>query len=601
MTPVTDPALIAQLESGSGSVVTDPVLLAQLNGNGAPASLAQQAMLPARAALLGLTHMGGNIIGDVGTGLNAIGMRGAGQYLQGAGQQATNVTPQQLGIQNPGIGTSLISGAAQYAPYALAAPEMGASEALSGIPYLGRMLSPLAQRAAQAGAAYGATQSAPGQALSGAAMGAGLNAGITGLGQAIPHAIANIPNSMASLLSGYASSGLAKSIGKALEDAKNSTNVQAYGMAQNNYANMGQDEDNAWTAAKTVASGIDAQGVPFDNQSYQSALTGKINQLTNKSRQQSGFARAYAQPINYLNQYAGDQTGTYTDAIAHNQALNQDLSSEINPNTNALKTNQELNAINFAKGNIKSTLNNNIDNNDLSNTLGAALNNANNLTSQKKQIFEQIGTQKGGTNQSIFGRLQNNPYSLSDPTTFVQDYLPKGAADGVQKMQQFAQMVGDPKTARNVLKANYFDSATTPAGINPDSFLKKYNNLSPDQQNFLFNPQEQNQLSALNKISAQQSGNLHTPFWYHTVPAILGGLVGRWMGAGLFEGGVAGYAAGKVGNYALNNAFENPSLSNFMVNRINNPGMVSSVPLGLQNAIRSGLQSTVTPQVIGSQ
>ena len=216
---------------------------------------------------LGLVHMGGNIIGDVGTGLNDIGATNAGSYLQNLGAQGANVTPSQLGIQNAGLGTSLASGIVQYSPYALAAPEMGASEAASAIPYAGRVLSPIAQKAAQAGALYGATQSSPGDAISGAVINSLANLGLTNL----PAGLMKSPSAVKSLVGWVRGTGLQNTTDALYQNlsknlAPTDLNAVNFGKIANNFS---QIKSNLGTQYQQL--GIDAANQGYDG--VQKAIT----------------------------------------------------------------------------------------------------------------------------------------------------------------------------------------------------------------------------------------------------------------------------------------------------------------------------------------
>ena len=144
-----------------------------------------------RSALQGLTNMGGNIIGDVGAGLSAVGAPNLGARLQMIGNQAANVTPQQMGITNPDIGNKIVSGGVQALPYLAAASELPAEDLLSklgAMPSMKNLIAPVL-KGAGFGVSYGSTQSAPGDALSGGVIG-GLVGAAGGL---LPGAMGAIP------------------------------------------------------------------------------------------------------------------------------------------------------------------------------------------------------------------------------------------------------------------------------------------------------------------------------------------------------------------------------------------------------------------------
>jgi len=144
-----------------------------------------------RSAVQGLTNMGGNIIGDVGTGLSAIGSPNLGAKLQAIGNQAANVTPQQMGISNPDIGNRIVHGGVQALPYMAAASELPAEELLSklgAMPSMKSLIAPVLKGSAF-GASYGSTQSDPGNALSGGVIGSLVGAA----GGLLPGAISAAP------------------------------------------------------------------------------------------------------------------------------------------------------------------------------------------------------------------------------------------------------------------------------------------------------------------------------------------------------------------------------------------------------------------------
>jgi hypothetical protein len=141
-----------------------------------PAGMAQMPGYVAslgRSAVQGLTNMGGNIIGDVGTGLSVLGAPNLGDRLQSIGNQAANVTPQQMGISNPDIGNRIVHGGVQALPYMAAASELPVEDLLSklgAMPSMKSLIAPVLKGSAF-GASYGATQSSPGDALSGGVIG----------------------------------------------------------------------------------------------------------------------------------------------------------------------------------------------------------------------------------------------------------------------------------------------------------------------------------------------------------------------------------------------------------------------------------------------
>lgn len=587
MTPVNDPNLIAQLEgSGGMKPVMDPALISQLEGN---QSSANQNMNP-------IIRMASDI--DVGGAKFGTNLLNSLQNMVGAGTFGKNRIGQvpdyssAYAPQNPNIADKLIQGASQYAPY----------EAVSaGLPLSG--LSNLATT----GAAFGATQSQ--NPMAGALTGAATNTGVGLLGKTA--------DPILNYLSKYAAQGLTKQTGNILDAGKAVSNQQAFDMAKQNYGALSQQEGNAWDNLKQQAAAADAtkrytanfapassmpvlpggpetlsatQMPTFDNSGYVGSLSDQLNKLKQQSGAQSGFARANKDSEKLLQDYIGDQHNTFSDAIQHNQALNQDFQNEIAPGQPL-----PFRTVNFAKTNLKNSINQNIQNSGLQDTLGSAWNNANQITSQKNQIFNNVVNPKGIEQISTFSTMMNGKNPNADPTSFVNDYLPTSRGDGTQKMQQFSQMVGDQNTAKNVLKQNYFDKAIQSGTVEPRTFLSKYNNLSDDQQGYLFSPQENQTIQALNKINQDHPDALSKSQWggfgHHSIAATLGGILGMSTGHGLWEGLGAGILGGVAANAGLRKLFENPSISNYFVNALTKPAAA-----GAPGTFNPLLRSLITPQ-----
>jgi hypothetical protein len=209
------------------------------------------------AITLGLTRAGGNLTADIGRSLNAVGAHGIGQQLQNIGNTAANMTPTQADIAHPNFATSLISGAAQYAPYATLAPYAVTTDAISSIPFLGRAMVP-----AQIGALYGSTQSTPGNAVSGALENAGLNS-----------LVANVPGAIS--LAGDGFNSIKNLVGGNLQ--KNADSLY-----NNISGGVGQDTLNS-NNIKNIISNYNQQKSTL-SQGYQS--------LQNDLEQNRGYATA---------------------------------------------------------------------------------------------------------------------------------------------------------------------------------------------------------------------------------------------------------------------------------------------------------------------
>lgn len=551
--------------------------------------------------------LGARLLNTLGSGgLDAIaGLTKAGMGIANAPHNLVNLVSPQLaskipmspltgggidqlfGTQNRGLGGDILEGAGQYAPYAAGGEGLLAGKLGAGA--LGRL-------GAQGltGATFGATQSP--NPISGALIGGGTNLALGVPGEAL----SALSPALKSYFSRFAAQGLAKNIGQSMKDTQATNNAQAFGMAKQNFDALSQNENSAWTNLKQQAAQVDSAlpGSNFDDSGYINSLKNKLQDMGAQSSKQSGFARSNTESMQLLQDYMNDQHGTFTDAFQHNQALNKDYQNEITPGKSL-----PFSTINYAKGALKQNINENINNMGLQDTLGSAWNNANAITAQKNNIFNEVVNPKGKANISTFATINNLKNTNADPTTFVNDYLPTSKGDGIQKMQQFSQMLGDENSAKQVLKSNYFDKAIESSGVNPKKFLNRYNNLSDDQQNYLFSPQDNQTIQALNKINEMHpdalSHSLYAGLGHHGIAATLGGILGMSTGHGLWEGLGAGIAGGMVANAGLRKAFENPAISNYFMNYLTHPQAPAAVG-GIGGGLGRALSPMITPSVVNS-
>lgn len=331
---------------------------------------------------------------------------------------------------------------------------------------------------------------------------------------------------------------------------------------------------------------------PFDNSTYINALKNRLNILQNQSNNQSAYARANAPSISLLQDYIGDQHNSFSDAIDHNKSLNQDFQNEIAPGQPL-----PFKTVNFAKSALQNTLQDNINKYGLDDTLGVALDNANTITSMKNQLFNQVINPNGQPKISNFSGFVNGKTQFSDPTSFVNDYLPKSNSDGIQKMQQFSQMIGDPDYAKDIIKSNYFNNAYKNNNFNPKSFLPLYNKLSPEQQNYLFDPNENASISALNNIMTDDPKALNRASWNilsHGGGATGGLAIGFESGHPLL-GLAAGVGLPNAFRFGMQQLFKSPRMRNMAVNYLNNGAQNMGPSAFTQNA----LPAVTTPYLTG--
>lgn len=495
---------------------------------------------------------------------------------------------QKLGIQNPSSFDQAIQNISSYLPYAaggegLLGPKLGASA-----------LGKLGTQAA-IGGAYGATQSDT--PIKSALEDAGLNAA-TFLGLSGLKSSPELLNYAKQRLAPYVTQGLLKkttaNLGDVLNLTKQNANQNAFEMAKNNFSKYEKDEENAWDKLKNTAVLADANDINFDSSNYQNSLKNKLNNLQNQSESQSAFSRKNKEGISLLEGYLNDKYSSFRDAIQHNQALNADYQNEITPGKSL-----PFDIVNYAKNNIKNTINKNIENNKLQETLGNSWQQANNTTAEKNKIFNELIGSTGKQQNSTFATMNKFQNPFGDVTTFVQDYVPKGKGDGIQRMQQFSEMLGDENHAKNVIKMNYFENALTSNGIEAPEFISKYDNLSSAQQDYLFNPEENRQLRTLSKINENNKSFLkgpksNTSLLHYAVMPALGATIGKAFGIPWVEGYLGSGVAMSASHALLSKIMENPKLSEKLSEQLMNPSKKIK-PLGKSG--RNALASLLTPQL----
>jgi hypothetical protein len=526
----------------------------------------------------GLAQMGHGLLNAPHNLANVVSPRLA-SYIP---HQADYNFGQMLGVNDPNIGDKLLQGATQYAPYALGGETAGASS-------LPTLLSRLGAQAG-IGGVYGATQSD--NPVSGAAVGAAGNAAF-GLGGKAISAVGNIGKNY---LSQFAGDSLVNQIGNTFSNVKNITNQNAFDLAKQNFQKYQELEKPLWENVKNIANNVDSSGTSFDNTSYIDALNRQLEKLRGQSSRQSAFDRANKDSIDMLEGYGKDQTGTFSDAIEHNKALNQDYQNEITPGKSL-----PFSTVNYAKSNLQKALQENLNQEDpLIAQLKESLTNANKITQQKNQIFNQVVNTGGKTQNSKFATFLSGKNENADPSSFVNDYVPNGRADGIQKMQQFSQMLGDEENAKNVIKQNYFDKVLTDDGVEPKAFLKKYNNLSAEQKEYLFNSDEMAKINSLSKVLKAHPNALDkSAFTYalhNSIPALFGASVSGALGHGWESGAIAGAIGYPFIQTSLKKAFSNPAVADYFVNSLDKGSVQPNSYLGsLSSALAQG---ATTPNLV---
>lgn len=472
----------------------------------------QQGLIPRIASDIdvGAANMGANILKHI---------PGIGQYFQNQDYATFYGAPQQ-----PNVLDKVVQGVAQYAPYGALAE-----------------LAPNLAGQAAVGALYGATQSD--HPIAGAIAGAGGNL----LGAGIPLGIGAVAKGTKNYLTQYAAPGLASRVSGIFDVAKNFTNEQAFNQAQSNYGAWKDAANMAWENVRQKAPMVDAAGYSFDNSNYINNVQNLKDNIISQIKGQPFLQDQYQPSLDLLDRVLGSQHGTFADALAHRQALNTKFGGLVNatdPTT--------LNTLKQVQAAFHNTINSNV-NSDVRNIFGNDWQNANNLTRTIKTTFENTITPQGKAQKSAFLGLNNQASPFTDPTSFANKYIPKASEDGTQKMQQLTAMLGDSDLARSVLKNNIFANAVNTENntVTPSIFLKKYNQLSQPQKDYLFSNQDQNQINALGKVLDKYPNAINSKGGVvsHGLMKLLlstGGALG-----GYSHGGLGGAAIGIMGGTAI--------------------------------------------------
>lgn len=343
---------------------------------------------------VGGAKFGGNLIQDIGSlgqgfkqNLNTANllpqglMSGQGaQQAQNLGANISNNAPQMYG-QPQGLTGALAQGFSQYAPYLIGGELAPTSGALSSIPYAGRLMSPLAQKAAQAGAAYGASQSAPGQAVSGAASDAALNFGLGNVGAAVggaKNALGLVTGKTLQDSSNTVAQAMSGGLGKQDLNAVNNANLRTnYALAKGKnsagftaFDNATQARGYATTGAPPTSNamgpnlyesiqglGSNAQPSKFISPSY-STQQGLQN-LLNIKPNQVGTPNISSELQGQINSYL--QSPTYQNAHSLQSMLGQEATSMRSGLTATSVDKQMANTINGVRSGLKTDIGNNFD------------------------------------------------------------------------------------------------------------------------------------------------------------------------------------------------------------------------------------------------
>jgi len=436
-------------------------------------------------------------LGQGGQGLHNTPYNIANYISPAAGQAVSKIAPpldlnfgQMFGVPQPSLGDRALQGVAQFAPYA-------AGGAAAGI----GSLSPLSQALAvpAVGGLYGATQSQNPvtgalEGAAGAAFGGALGAGVSGLAGAASGAIAK--------------SALGQQLQSMGQNLRVPQNVEGYMDALKNYMSVAGDSGQPGLEGKlhqiktAAAKAADDYGYQFDNSDYVGALQSKIGKLQTQSTNNPATAAGNQEAIEMLQNLANSKSDTFSDALSHVQSINQMFKQQ-------LPTDRDLpfTMLKYAKGQMENSIDANLKqnginpsdsplfsgNNDLQSTLGAVRDLANQTTKDRINTFEQTLGNKGKPVPTIFSNLQANKATPDQANNWINDFLPNKNNTGTAKFDQLSQMLGgDQQQAAQLIKSNHFQDVYNGNDLDANKFMSKYNKLPIAQQQWLFTP-EQNQ------------------------------------------------------------------------------------------------------------
>jgi len=351
------------------------------------------------------------------------------------------------------------------------------------------------------------------------------------------------------------------------EVAQKTAGEHAFDKAKAVHDTAAADENNKWNVAKGYASIADTTpGINYNNEGYMNGLEKMRQELTDKLKVNPSSDKHIAS-LQFVHNLLDAAPSSFEGALKHHQGLNEYYRDSIGGAK--LPTDVVSRAIKLSKGDVAK----NLENNNLSDTVKSTFDNANSATQAKNQTFHQVVTPKGKNATSTFSNLIKNNNPNFDKASFIKDYVPKGGED-IGKMQQFSKMVGDEDFGKKTLRSHYFDNSAE-----PKEFLKKYNNLSQKQREYLFSNAERSKVDSLNKILRDSpnalKSNIAKGFGRNLVTGLIGtgtaiathgmSLVPNAITGGLsFLGGNAirpignAIAQTKFGQKALTNALTNP-------------------------------------------
>ena len=449
-----------------------------------------------------------------------------------------------VGIRNTDFGDKLVQGLVEYAPYAIGGEAAGVGKVVGIVP----------RGAAQAaeGGVFGATQN--NDALSGALAGA-----LGGAGGALASgAVGGLVRGAKDNLIGHSAPSIARNIERSIGNLGGDMNQLAFKKAESSYEDTVKNESNLHNELEQSSKKHDKH-IKYDNSRYKKSLKNEVKRLDAESSRQSSLKPENDIAVKKLKLLMKDNHNSFSGAIEHHKSINKMYGKEVSPGNPVPES-----MIRFAHKEIKKDIQRNIDKNSIESTFGRAWKSANNATQDRVNTFDKIIGSSGREAKSKFKKFYSGKSDSADASAFVKDYIPKPGEEGVQKIKALSKILGDENFAKNVIKHNMFKSSIDKNNI--ESFVNKFDSLSNEQKDYLFDDKQRNMVGTLSRLLKSKkdvlSGNEKQNAMKTVLSTALGYGGAHYVGADPLTGLVVGGLAPSVYNKVLSSVMSHPGAQN---------------------------------------
>lgn len=462
-----------------------------------------------------------------------------------------------LGPQNQNWGTNVIKGTAEALPATL----LGQEAAIGGLGKLGMNVARGSLTPTVLSNAFSGAVTSPGHRARGALVGGG-SAGV--MSAAVPlagKAIGGLGQGLLNFTKQKIAPELEEVTGNMLRKGTDTIKKNVFDMAQDQYNSARKNVNNLWDNAEKLAQSKGGAGnlmAPGEvtrkiSQPWKGLLTRTKNIVIDQTGGQIPTEGENSLILNKINELQNSPINNWADVMKHGHAVNSVYSD--------LKTAQpdyNFKVIKDLAQQYKDIARKGIANaghNDLLN----AWDNANQATRNMhyNYTFDQndnlspfmktLQAQKGFDSLSKAAGDQSVPLNKTDYDQFASKYKPSESKDVTAKVNSVTNMLGGTpmanQHAKDFVRALYLENAyKDEGGANASKALTKLGNLSPQDQNTLFTPQQQNYIRAwniANKAKPLDNSKGITNRFYNAITGGLGDtqrmrtLLARKPGSGL--------------------------------------------------------------------